>query len=87
VVLPNGKQIVSIGQPTAGSVWKLFLVPLDGSATRLVGDIPYDPFSFGGPPLAPSPDGRLLAYTSAGQYTTKIFEVDFGPALQAILRQ
>ena len=37
--------------------------------------------------LAPSPDGKLLAYTSDGPYTSKIFEIDFGPALQAIMKR
>lgn len=88
-VLPDGKQIVSVGKVTGDSVYKLFLVPLDGSAPRLIGEISrgtsFAPATGG--LLAPSPDGRLLAYTSDGPYTSKILEVDFGPALQAIMKR
>jgi Tol biopolymer transport system component len=89
-VLPDGKQIVSVGKVTGDSVYKLFLVPLDGSATRLIGVIPRGT-SFAavtGSLLAPSPNGKLLAYTSDGRPpTSKILEVDFGPALQAIMKR
>ncbi len=81
--LPDGKQFVAVGKATGDSVYKLFLVPLDGSATRLIGEIPR---GMGGR-LAPSPDGKLLAYTSDGRYTSKFFEVDFGPAFQAIVKR
>jgi Tol biopolymer transport system component len=86
VVLPDGKQIVIVGKPTGDSVNKLFLVPLDGSATRLLGEIPRGEERQGGR-LAPSPDGKLLAYTPEGINTSKIFEIDFGPALQAIMKR
>ena len=84
VALPDGKQIVSVGKAAGDSVCKLFLVPLDGSATRLIGEIPR---GTAGRLLAPSPDGKLLAYTFDGRYTSKIFEIDFGPALQAIMKR
>jgi dipeptidyl aminopeptidase/acylaminoacyl peptidase len=86
VVFPDGKQIVSVGQAPGDSVYKLFLVPLDGSATRLISEIPYDSDLSGGL-LAPSPDGKLLAYTFNGDYTSKFFEIDLGPALQAIMKR
>jgi Tol biopolymer transport system component len=86
VVLPNGQQIVSVGKATGDSVDKLFLVPLDGRATRLIGDIP-PRTSFLGGLLVPSPDGKLLAYTSEGSFTSKILEVDFSPAFREIMKR
>jgi hypothetical protein len=86
-VFPDGKQIISIGKAAGESAYKLFIVPVDGKAPRLIGEIPYDPSSSGDRPLAPSPDGKLLAYTSPGRYTTKIYEIDFNPAMQAIIKR
>jgi len=83
VVLPDGQHIVSIGKRPGDSVWNVFVVPLDGSAMRLIGEIPGGT----GGPLAPSPDGTMLAYTSAGPRTTKVFDIDFSPALQEILQR
>jgi Tol biopolymer transport system component len=80
---PDGKHIILTGKAAGDSQWKLFLVPLDGSAARLLGEIPHGD----GGVLAPSPDGKLLAYTSEGLYTTKILDVDFGPALQALAKR
>jgi Tol biopolymer transport system component len=77
---PGGKQLLNVGKATGDTLWKIFLVPLDGSTPRLLGEIPGGT----GGPLAASPDGRFVAYTSEGRYTSKIHEVDFGPALQAI---
>jgi len=83
VVLPDGEQLVGVSKVPGDSAFKLFLVPLDGSATRVLGEIPRGT----GGLMAPSPDGRLLAYMSSGVYTTKILEIDFGPALQTILKR
>ena len=79
---PDGKQIINVGKATGDALWKLFLVPLDGSAARVLGEIPRGT----GGLLAPSPDGRMVAYTSEGVYTRKIFDVDFGPVLQAFVK-
>lgn len=86
VVLPDGQHLVSAGAVTGDSVYRLFLVPLDGSATRPVGEIARST-SFLGGRLVPSPDGRLLAYTSEGSFTSKILEFDFSPALEAIMKR
>jgi Tol biopolymer transport system component len=83
VVTPDGQHLINSGKTTSDSPWKLFLVPLDGSATRLITEIP----TGNGGLLAPSPDGKLLAYTSDGIHTSKIHEIDFGPALQAIVNR
>ncbi len=65
-VLPDGKQIVSVAKVTGDSVYRLFLVPLDGSAPRLIGEIPRGTSltAVTGGLLAPSPNRKLLAYTS-----------------------
>ena len=87
VALPDGRQFVSVGRASGASAHTVFLVPIDGSAPRLVGEIsPPNPNSLGRL-LAPSPDGRLLAYTADGGDTTRIFEVDLGPAIPAILNR
>ena len=83
VAHPDGRQIINVGKANGDTTWKLFLVPLDGSPTRVIGEIGRGT----GGLLAPSPDGKLLAYTSDGVYTTKIFEVDFSPVLQAIVKR
>jgi Tol biopolymer transport system component len=82
----DGTHLVVIGRTAGDSVDKIFLVPIDGSAPRLVGTWP------GGARvdsdrLTLSPDGTLLAYTSEGRYTSRFFDVDFGPALRAITRR
>ena len=86
VAFPDGERVASIGKAPGDSVWKLFLVPLDGSAPRLVGEIPWNLSAIGGV-LAPSPDGRSIAYSSHGPYTSKILEIDFAPAFEAIVRR
>ncbi len=81
--LPNGTYLI-VGHTTKGDrQWRLYVVGLDGSTPRLIGDAPaeWDTKS-----LAPSPDGKLLAYTSEGRYTSKIFEIDFAPSLQALMK-
>jgi hypothetical protein len=65
-------------------VHRIFLVPLGRGTPQFVGEIPR---ASGPASLALSPDGKLLAYTADGLPTTKILEVDFGPAFQTIVKQ
>jgi Tol biopolymer transport system component len=81
MIFPDGQHVACVGRPeNEGSTNKLYLVPLDGTPTRQIGEIPRG----SGGLLAPSPDGKLLAYTSDGPITSTILQIDFGPALQAI---
>jgi Tol biopolymer transport system component len=82
----DGEHILATIRTAGQSTYTIVLVPLDGTAPRSIGQLP----RITGPggtlpaPIAPSPDGNLLAYTAGGVATTKIFEIDFGPALQAV---
>ena len=58
------------------SVPKIFLQPLDGSALRIVGEIPN--LTSMASRLAPSADGKRVAFSTDGVFTSKIYEVDFG---------
>ena len=81
-VLPDDKHFLLVKKGTGESGSQLFRVPLDGSAPRLIGTI-----SGGtGGVMAASPDGKLLAYTSEGPYTSKFHEIDFGPSLLALMK-
>jgi Tol biopolymer transport system component len=81
---PDGEHIIAIVGTADRSAHRIFLVPLGRGAPQLVGEIPRAsrPAS-----VAPSPDGKLLAYTADGSTTTRIFEIDFNPALQAITKR
>jgi hypothetical protein len=83
VLHPNGKHLIVVGQVTGDFQWKFFNVPLDGSPSRLLGEIPRGTGDF----VSLSPDGTQLAYTADGVYTTTILEIDFAPALQTIMRR
>jgi dipeptidyl aminopeptidase/acylaminoacyl peptidase len=82
----DGEHILATVGAAGQAAHKIVLVPLDGTAPRSIGEL----LRITGPggtfptPLTPSPDGKLIAYTAGGVSTTKIFEVDFTPALQAI---
>jgi Tol biopolymer transport system component len=80
--LPNGKYVV-LGHAAGDTLNRIYVVGLDGSKPRLIGDAPRWRVSA----TAPSPDGKLLAYTSEGRPTTSIFEIDFGPVLQALMKR
>jgi Tol biopolymer transport system component len=83
---PDGTQLVGIARTAGDSVNTVFLVPIDGSAPRLLSPEPAGDRVDRGR-LTLSPDGTLLAFTSEGRYTSRFFELDFGPALRAITRR
>lgn len=82
-VLPDDQGIGLVIKAPGGSGYNFFLAPLDGSTPRLVG-----PMTGGiGGQLAASPDGKSIAYTSEGRYTSKFHEIDFGPSLLALMKR
>jgi Tol biopolymer transport system component len=83
---PDGTQLVVISRAAGDSVNQVHLVPLDGSPPRLLGTGLAGARVDNGR-VALSPDGTLLAFTSEGRYTSRFFDVDFGPALRAITRR
>jgi Tol biopolymer transport system component len=86
---PDGKHIVATVRNAGSSVDRMLLVPFDGTAPRFIIEIPRitGPRGAVSAPFAVSPDGNLYAYIADDVFTTKIFEVDFNPALQAIMKR
>jgi hypothetical protein len=80
----DGEQLIVTGRAAGTSTHQLYRVSLNDGTQRLIGDIEG---SGDGGPLAPSPDGRFVAYTVDGTYTSTLHEIDFGPVLQAIPRR
>jgi Tol biopolymer transport system component len=83
-VLPDGSRAILTGRAAGDSTHKLYSVSLDDGSQRLLGEIPG---GGSGGRLAPSPDGRFVAYALEDRYTSKIHEIDFGAAIQAITRR
>jgi hypothetical protein len=81
-VLRDDQFIGLVSKAPGESGYNFYRVPLDGSTPRLVG-----PISGGsGGIMAASPDGKLLAYTSEGRYTSKLLEIDFSAPLRALMK-
>jgi Tol biopolymer transport system component len=80
---PEGKHLLIVGKTAGDSTSKVFLLPTDGGPPKLLGKWP----GGDGGRLAITPDGRLLAFTHTGAYTSKLHEIDFSPVLQAINRR
>jgi hypothetical protein len=67
------------------TVSKVFSVPLDGSALRALATLPTKSTVAGRLDL--SPDGTAVVFTSVGPWTSKLYEIDVTPILQAIGKQ
>ena len=76
--------IVVVSGNAGDSSQSLFLVPIEGGAPRPLGEIGG---RLDGGRLASSPNGKLVAFGIEGGYTSQLHEVDFAPALRAILRR
>jgi hypothetical protein len=81
---PDGRHVVLVGNTPGDSVSRVFLVPLDGTAPRLLGTVPALPYDGR---LELSPGGRLLVFTTEDAPSTTLYELDLTPILQSIRRQ
>lgn len=81
---PDGKAVVVNGKVVGDSLHRFFFVSLEDGAQRMLGAV-----AGGGPGvrLAASPDRKFVAYVHNGPYTSTIHEIDFGPAIRAIVRR
>jgi hypothetical protein len=79
---PDGKHLILYGKLPGENVSKIFSVPLDGSAPRALATLPASSRVAGRLDL--SPDGSAVVFTSVGQWTSKISEIDVTPILQAV---
>jgi Tol biopolymer transport system component len=81
-VFPDGRHVAVTGLTSGDALHQLYVVSLDDGSQRMVAEIEGGGM---GEHLAPSPDSRFVAYTTDGTYTSTIHEIDFGPAIDAIL--
>jgi hypothetical protein len=81
-VFPDRRYVAVTGLAPGDVLHKLYVVSIDDGSQRMVAEIEGGGM---GEHLAPSPDGRFVAYTTEGTYTSTIHEIDFGPAFEAIL--
>lgn len=82
---PDGRNLILFGKLPGENVSKIFSVPLDGSATKALATLPTTSSVAGRLDL--SPDGTAVVFTSVGPWTSKLFELDVTPILQAIGKQ
>lgn len=82
--LPDGRQVVLVGQAPQDPVSRIYVVPLDGAAPRAVAAISG---AFQSGVLDLSPDGRTVVFTTDGAITSTIFEIDLTSVLQAVRKQ
>ena len=76
---PDGRHLILGGTTPGESISKLFLVPLNGDAPRVLSQ--FSPLNGA---AYVSPDGRSLVFTSEGTPTSTIYELDVTPILQSI---
>jgi len=82
---PDGRHLVLFGKRPGEDVSKVYSVPLDGSAPRVLATLPTTNTIAGRLDL--SPDGMSVVFTSLGLPTGKIYELDLTPILQVIGKQ
>lgn len=79
--LPDGRHVILFGKIPGESMSKIFLVPLDGTAPRVLATLPGTVYKSR---FALSPDGSTLVYTLQGAPTATIYELDVSPILRSI---
>lgn len=79
---PDGRSLILFGKAPGESVSKIYSVPLDGSAPKALATLPTTSTVAGRLDL--SPDGSAVVFTSVGPWTSRIYEMDVTPILQAI---
>ena len=79
---PDGRHVILIGRMPGETVTKIFLVPLNGDAPRVLTQFTGRVYN-----MRMSPDGTTLVYDVEGAPTTTIHELDVSPILKAIERR
>jgi Tol biopolymer transport system component len=82
---PDGRHLILFGKIPGETVSKIFSVPLDGSAPKALATLPTTSTVAGRLDL--SPDGSAVVFTSVGPWTSRLYEIDVTPILQAIGKQ
>jgi hypothetical protein len=81
--MPGNRSVAVVGRTLGQKAYKLFSVPLDGSAPREIAVLSAeDPVAN----MVLAPDGRTSAFTVTAPRTTTIYELDLRPLLQTAAR-
>ncbi len=82
--MPDGRHMMTYGYTTGEKDFSVYLVPLDGTAPRVIGHLPPATGSSGIYIRSWSADGKFFAYFAAGTSTTHVYDVDLTPILNLI---